>query len=206
MGRGAKYETASRKCSKENPFPDKEAVLSTPLCTTDMAPIKRKANLPEPASAPKSTNKRQRIDVRSSVNDDRVSQFVKGKPNGVTKAGNILSKLVSSSTTPNEQPAFPRGGATLLTPLEQRQIQAQATHDVLLEQAQSVHSLGASQLTLKQSGGDEILHTRPAAKGKQHKRFQYKKEDVTGVHENGAPRIESLTYKVYLIWVTSPSS
>ena len=33
-----------------------------------------------------------------------------------------------------EEPAFPRGGAHVLTPLEQRQIQIQAKQDVLFEQ------------------------------------------------------------------------
>jgi rRNA biogenesis protein RRP5 len=34
-----------------------------------------------------------------------------------------------------EEPAFPRGGASVLTPLEHKQIQIEATRDVLFEQS-----------------------------------------------------------------------
>jgi rRNA biogenesis protein RRP5 len=36
-----------------------------------------------------------------------------------------------------EEPAFPRGGASVLTPLEHKQIQIEATRDVLFEQSTS---------------------------------------------------------------------
>lgn len=40
----------------------------------------------------------------------------------------------SSASLPHEEPSFPRGGASVLTPLEQKQIQIQAKNDVLFEQ------------------------------------------------------------------------
>lgn len=45
------------------------------------------------------------------------------------------SKPTSRLTGPKEEPAFQRGGASILTPLEQKQIQVQATRDTLFEQS-----------------------------------------------------------------------
>lgn len=39
------------------------------------------------------------------------------------------------ATVPKQEPSFPRGGANVLTPLEQKQIQIQAKQDVLFEQS-----------------------------------------------------------------------
>lgn len=44
------------------------------------------------------------------------------------------SKPPTISSVSNEQPAFPRGGANVLTPIERKQIRVQAERDVLIEQ------------------------------------------------------------------------
>ncbi|KAI4197457.1 MAG: hypothetical protein LQ350_005896 [Teloschistes chrysophthalmus] len=57
---------------------------------------------------------------------DRDSRPVK-KPRSSTASSKI-------AVLPTEEPSFPRGGASVLTPLEQKQIQIQAKNDVLFEQ------------------------------------------------------------------------
>ncbi|KAL8783841.1 MAG: hypothetical protein Q9213_004331 [Squamulea squamosa] len=51
-----------------------------------------------------------------------------------TKKSKSTKPVSSPTTLRQEEPSFPRGGASVLTPLEQKQIQVQAKNDVLFEQ------------------------------------------------------------------------
>lgn len=53
------------------------------------------------------------------------------RPSKKSKSSTASSKI---AVLPKEEPSFPRGGASVLTPLEQKQIQVQARNDVLFEQ------------------------------------------------------------------------
>ena len=96
-------------------------------------------------------------------------------------------RLVQKEETP-----FPRGGGSVLTPLEQRQIQIQAKNDVLFEQRTG---LKASRKDFEgnesacEEGGIEKTPSKPK------KRKQTSKDLIA---ETGGPsvRIESLSYKV----------
>lgn len=84
-----------------------------------------------------------------------------------------------------EEAAFPRGGGSILTPLEHKQIQIQATRDVLFEQQgkEPSENLGKT--------GDKINKRRkitPKAKNKG-------KKDVTIEADQDNPKIESLNFK-----------
>ncbi len=73
-----------------------------------------------------------------------------------------------------EEPAFPRGGASILTPLEHKQIQIEATRDVLFEHANSTEP--------------KKRKIQPKGKGK-------KSTVNVGLEEENV-RIEGLSYKV----------
>ena len=59
-----------------------------------------------------------------------------------TQPKSVPSKEIKKASTKlsvlrEEEPAFPRGGASVLTSLEQKQIRIEATQDVLFEQSTS---------------------------------------------------------------------
>ena len=85
-----------------------------------------------------------------------------------------------------EEPAFPRGGASVLTPLEHKQIQIEATRDVLFEQ-------GA-----KSSKPDvEADEDTPRPKKKSKSKGKNKKDVVNTEPEEEVVKIEGLSYKVF---------
>ncbi|CAG8970839.1 hypothetical protein HYALB_00000816 [Hymenoscyphus albidus] len=88
-----------------------------------------------------------------------------------------------------EEAAFPRGGASLLTPLEHKQIQIEATQDVLFEQQ------GAKSSRMEIDGEDG--EDGPSAAKKQKSRGKGKnKKDAQAVEpEEDVVKIEGLSYK-----------
>lgn len=96
---------------------------------------------------------------------------------------------------PKEEPSFPRGGASVLTPLEQKQIQIQAKDDVLFEQS-------TGKKAPRDDYGDEeneadIPSEAGASSTKARRKPKKKgKSRVTGLAtEQKAVRIEGLSYK-----------
>ncbi|OJJ37524.1 hypothetical protein ASPWEDRAFT_50685 [Aspergillus wentii DTO 134E9] len=101
-----------------------------------MAPIKRKGNTAEEAAA-RQPQKRVRVGAEDRKKKDQkqnTAEEGKSKPTS-TKASEL-------SVLRDDEPSFPRGGASVLTPLERKQIQIQATKDVLFEQKGSKKSSG----------------------------------------------------------------
>ncbi|CAG7981003.1 unnamed protein product [Penicillium salamii] len=84
-----------------------------------MAPTKRKGNAPE-----ESNGKRAKVGAEEGKKDYK-------KSNDATSTAAKASEL---SVLRDDEPSFPRGGASILTPLERKQIQIQANRDVLFEQ------------------------------------------------------------------------
>lgn len=82
----------------------------------------------------------------------------------------------------DEEVAFPRGGASLLTPLEHKQIQIEATRDVLFEQ-------GA-----KDDGENDAV---TSAKKKSKSKDKGKKSSDQVEEEEDTVKIEGLSYKVF---------
>ena len=87
-----------------------------------------------------------------------------------------------------EEAAFPRGGASILTPLEHKQIQIEATRDVLFEQE------GGKSARLEEDGAGEDAVVRkkskPKTKGKGKKGTEHAEPEEESV------KIEGLSYKV----------
>ena len=88
--------------------------------------------------------------------------------------------------------AFPRGGASILTPLEHKQIQIEATRDVLFEQQGSK----SSRPDLKSTGTEATGTVRKKSKT----RGKEKKVTENIEAEDGGVKIEGLSYKVCPVW------
>lgn len=106
---------------------------------------------------------------------------------------------VSSTKTAvlTEEPVFPRGGSSILTPLEKKQIHIQATSDVLFEQ-----STGRKPTTHEFEDGENESDQPDQSSGalqktKRKKKFQKsQKGKLEEVAKEPDIRIERLSYKV----------
>ena len=128
---------------------------------------------------------------------------IKRKNESVTDFGSTRpEKKQKPSSTPklsvlrDEEPAFPRGGASILTPLEHKQIRVQAKQDVLFEQATGTK---VARKDFENAEDDEDMpgqEDAPASKTRARPRLNGKKNaDDTATKERGV-RIEGLSYKV----------
>lgn len=90
----------------------------------------------------------------------------------------------------DEEVAFPRGGASLLTPLEHKQIQIEATRDVLFEQ-------GAKSTNVEEAGDDGETTGKKKHKSKSKGKGDGKKGIVAAEDDEEAVRIEGLSYQVF---------
>lgn len=88
----------------------------------------------------------------------------------------------NSSLLKEEEPMFPRGGASVLTPLEYKQIQVQAKSDALFEEQ-------SGKTAAKKAGGEKEGKQRKSKKGK-------KGDDTPAKPDEDAVKIESLNFKV----------
>jgi rRNA biogenesis protein RRP5 len=87
----------------------------------------------------------------------------------------------------DEEAAFPRGGASVLTPLEHKQIQIEATRDVLFEQQSAKAARG---------GDPEAGESAPAVAKKKKTKGKGKKGSEPAAEEEDKIVIEGLNYKV----------
>lgn len=111
-----------------------------------------------------------------------------------------VTKPTSRLVAPKEEPAFQRGGASILTPLEQKQIQVQATRDALFEQSTGQK---ARNTEFEDDENEEDGTTGTAAAPAKAKRRKLPKNDRS--MESVGPeephvRIEGLSYKVRNRW------
>lgn len=107
------------------------------------------------------------------------------------------SSTIKPTILKDEEPSFPRGGASILTPLEQKQIQIQAKQDVLFEQSTGTK---APRNEFQDEENDEDLPEQGnalVAKNKKRKpKLKEKKRSKNNLVEEPAVRIEGLSYKV----------
>ncbi|KAF2189023.1 rRNA biogenesis protein-like protein RRP5 [Zopfia rhizophila CBS 207.26] len=151
-----------------------------------MAPIKRKADheasaskKEKHASADRSAKRQRKFD--STVKDAKPAASPIAKP----------AKPAQTSVFKDEERSFPRGGASVLTPLEHKQIQIKATQDVLFEQSGQ-----------KRGGQDELsdedamvdAEETPRA-GKKSKKSRKSKKAHPSEQQEQKVRVEGLSYK-----------
>ncbi|KAK4169438.1 rRNA biogenesis protein rrp5 [Cladorrhinum sp. PSN259] len=135
-----------------------------------MGSLKRKEG-PGGSSAPKST--KPTTDARPTKRAKASGDSAKD----TTKKESKPAAAPASALIKEEEPLFPRGGASVLTPLEQKQIQIQARKDVLFEEASA-----------KKKGGDK--------EGKKKKRkSKNKEEDTKATKDADSVKVESLNFK-----------
>ncbi|RKF63734.1 rRNA biogenesis protein rrp5 [Golovinomyces cichoracearum] len=84
-----------------------------------------------------------------------------------------------------EESAFPRGGGSILTPLEHKQIQIQASRDVLFENQDN-------ELSEAYNGNRDKINKRPRTNTKSRKNL---KDDFSTEVDEKTSRIESLNFK-----------
>lgn len=140
---------------------------------------------------------------RKAVTDERPSKKAKsaedatpGKKAGTPKpkGADGERKALPKSILQQEDHAFPRGGGSVLTPIEQKQIKAQAERDVLFEQ--ETGQKAPRDEDEEDAGGDEDLFDEPAAAVAKKKRKA--KNDDHGASKKGvgsSTRIQGLSYK-----------
>ena len=113
----------------------------------------------------------------------------KHKPSTSTQKFSVLKE---------EEPAFPRGGASILTPLEHKQIQIQAKQDVLFEQTTGKKA-ARKDFEDEENDGDMPEQTSgPMKKSKSKSKPRDKKSKTNGAVEEPTVRIEGLSYKVWM--------
>ncbi|KAI4132774.1 MAG: hypothetical protein LQ341_006234, partial [Variospora aurantia] len=122
----------------------------------------------------------------------------KSAPSEKDRAGKKQKLSESARNTPvarKEEPAFPRGGASVLTPLEQKQIQIQAKNDVLFEQSTGKK---APQNEYENDENDSDLLNKPddtALKLKRRPRTKSKPGHAAQTSGGKRVRVEGLSYK-----------
>jgi len=115
-------------------------------------------------------------------------------------------KPIPKSVLQQEDRAFPRGGGSVLTPLEQKQIKAQAERDVLFEQE-------TGKPAVAENGDDELFGEGAAAIAKSKKK-KWQKDDGKDATDGKATglKVQALNYKdlsigsVLLGYVTAVTS
>ncbi|KAJ5811611.1 hypothetical protein N7474_007912 [Penicillium riverlandense] len=151
-----------------------------------MAPIKRKGNAPE-ETATRQPQKRAKVGA-----DERKKDQKKEKDALAPKASEL-------SVLREDEPSFPRGGGSVLTPLERKQIQIQATKDVLFEQkgpkgpkkpAGGVEDADEDDVEM-----EDAEDTAPTTKKSRKKKTKGKKDADQEPAEKEDVRIEGLTFK-----------
>ena len=90
-----------------------------------------------------------------------------------------------------EEPAFPRGGASLLTPLEHKQIQIEATRDVLFEQ----NATKKSKVGFDDADDDDVEAATTPVQKKRKSRSKRKLDKIEASAEDSTVKIEGLSYK-----------
>ena len=156
-----------------------------------MAPIKRKGEAS--ASQPdNNSRKRQRKDGKDSGPKPKQSKVdEESLSKKASDAKSPPKQNTSFLTNSNEPPAFPRGGASALTPVERKQIQVQATRDVLFEQKNKGASFSDSELDSEPDG--EAVPLR-SDKKRSSKKSKQKTKSLTDKSKRDL-RIEGLNYK-----------
>ena len=154
----------------------------------NMAPIEKKRK-----SGP--TNESFARSRKSANGDDRPSKRLKPEKEGKETKTPKIPPAPKISRVREEEVAFPRGGASVLTPLEYKQIQIEATRDVLFEQQ------GAKSSKSDEDDGDDEAGLR--AKRKPKSKGKGKKSNEHAEPEEKTVKIEGLNYKVRVFNIPS---
>ncbi|KAJ5587071.1 RRNA biogenesis protein RRP5 [Penicillium hispanicum] len=147
-----------------------------------MAPIKRKGNAPEETTT-RQPQKRAKVGAEVHKKEQ--------------KSQDSAPKASELSVLRDDEPSFPRGGGSVLTPLERKQIQIQATKDVLFEQKGPKKS--TREFDDNEDDEDDVEmedeETTATAKKPRKKKTKGKKSTDNEKSEKQSVRIEPLSFK-----------
>lgn len=173
-------------------------MLQTSFSLT-MAPVKRKGNAPEDSSAaaPKKRVKYRDNEGNKDPKRKRKQSEAADSKDATPKERNEESapKPAAVSILREEQPAFPRGGNNVLTPIERKQINIQATKDVLFEQ-KTAGGKEPKDSDDEESAFEETDKPAAGPKPKKRKSKASKSSSSRERTEKEGVRIEGLNYKV----------
>jgi len=119
--------------------------------------------------------------------EDRPSKRLRPEEKEKSTSSTKIPAVSKLSKAREEEVAFPRGGASVLTPLEHKQIQIEATRDVLFEQS-------AKSAAAAEEGGEAQNAIRKKVKSKS--KGKGKKGGEEAEPEEETVKIEGLSYKV----------
>jgi rRNA biogenesis protein RRP5 len=125
---------------------------------------------------------------KSAEGGDRPSKRLRGDEKDGKSIAPKAPPLPKISRAREEEAAFPRGGASILTPLEHKQIQIEATRDVLFEQE------GGKSAKLEEDDAGEDAPVRK--KSMSRSKGKGKKGAENAETEEESVKIEGLSYKV----------
>lgn len=147
--------------------------------TNNMASIKRRAV----------TDERP---IKKAKYSKELSEQRSAKPPKTTKVPDEAAgerKALPKSVLQQEDRAFPRGGGSVLTPIEQKQIKAEAERDVLYEQ-ETGRTVGEE----KENGDLFDQHGSSVHSKKKQKKRRHSSENAAKLEASGI-RIQGLSYK-----------
>ena len=106
----------------------------------------------------------------------------------------VSLQVTRNAGTKGEEVAFPRGGASVLTPLEHKQIHIEATRDVLFEQRSTSRK--------QEVRDEESVNSMVSSKTAKRRKSKIKGQEMTQKHdtEDERVKIEGLSYKVYPVF------
>ncbi|KAJ6099171.1 hypothetical protein N7467_000706 [Penicillium canescens] len=152
-----------------------------------MAPIKRKGNAPEETAA-RQPQKRAKVGAEENKKEHKEND-----------AASTAAKASELSVLRDDEPSFPRGGASVLTPLERKQIQIQANKDVLFEQKGSQKPSKKPSTTFEEESDNDVEmedeETTTTSKKSRKKKTKGKKPTDKDSTEKQEVRIEGLSFK-----------
>ncbi|KAH8696661.1 putative rRNA biogenesis protein RRP5 [Talaromyces proteolyticus] len=159
-----------------------------------MAPIKRKGATAEPSAK---QQKRARVTSEESKAESGLQKKSKlGKEvQEADRKSAVRQQDSDFSIVRDEEPSFPRGGGSVLTPLERKQIQQQATRDVLFEHkgpSKTTRGLVEDDSDVDIDMQDASADVKPA---KKPRKSQHKKQANQPKPNKEGVRIESLSFK-----------
>lgn len=146
-----------------------------------MSSIKRKG---APSTNPSERDAKHNPESRPSkkVKSDKTAKREDKKSAKDTEKAASSTKAIA--TVQGDEPLFPRGGGSVLTPLEHKQITIQAKQDALFEEE-------SGRPSKKTEKGDK----------KKKRKSSKKEEKAAGVKDEDVVKIEGLNYKVWALKV-----
>lgn len=158
--------------------------------TASMAPIKRKAGADE---RPLKKAKSGKVDDEKKLIQKGLAKA--GKPAKAQEDAAGERKPVAKTLLSQEETSFPRGGASVLTAIEKKQIEARAERDVLFEQQ-------TGQKPARREGDDDFFSEEDeAAAPKSSKKKKGKQGSGLKIAGSGI-KIQSLSYKNLVVGST----